>query len=457
VTRAAAALANACLFPSFPGLEPPGWIRSFLAAGGGGIVLFSYNIAAREQLATLAAELRSERPEALVAIDEEGGDVTRLEASEGSSYPGNAALGAVDDVGLTDGIAASVGAELAAAGINWNLAPVADVNAPKNPVIGVRSFGSEPVRVAAHVAAFVRGLQRAGVAACVKHFPGHGSTAQDSHVELPTVVGPVEAGLEPFRAAVEAGAQTIMTAHVRVPKLGDVPATINPLVVTGILRGDLRFDGVVMADALEMKGLSAAMGVEEAAVQALAAGVDALCVGHDLGEGDVAQIRAAIVAAVDAGRLPVERLEEAAARLRRVGEWTLQERPSIEVDRALGSEAARRALVVEGDVVVPSGASVVELRPPANIAAGDDDRSFASAVIVREGEVAPRADVVVVRDAHRHSWMRDAADADGCVVVEVGLPVWRPPRSRGYLATYGRSRVSLEAAAERLGLLAGVR
>src|SRR4029077_2443011 len=129
----------------------------------------------------------------------EGGDVTRLEAATGSSYPGNAALGVVDDVELSEKVAASLGAELADAGVNLDFAPVADVNSnPDNPVIGIRSFGGSFELVSRHVAALVRGLQGHGVAACAKHFPGHGTTQADSHLELPVVTEDVRPGLEPF-------------------------------------------------------------------------------------------------------------------------------------------------------------------------------------------------------------------------------------------------------------------
>src|SRR5688500_7580512 len=160
-------LAAACLLPSFRGLTVPDWIRGWLDRGVGGVVLFAGNVQDEEQLARLTADLRG-----LVAVDEEGGDVTRLEAATGSSYPGNLALGVVDDVELTRQVAAAMAADLARAGVTVNLAPVADVNTnPDNPVIGVRSFGSEPELVARHVAAFVEGTQHVGVAACAKHFP----------------------------------------------------------------------------------------------------------------------------------------------------------------------------------------------------------------------------------------------------------------------------------------------
>ncbi|MGH3003121.1 MAG: glycoside hydrolase family 3 protein, partial [Gaiellaceae bacterium] len=301
-------LAAACLFPSFEGAEAPDWIRRLLAEGGGGVVLFATNVPSRESLAELCAALHAERDGVLLAIDEEGGDVTRLEWEEGSSYPGNGALGAIDDPALTGQTAEAIGGDLAAVGVNWDFAPVADVNVPLNPVIGARAFGDDPGLVAEHVAAFVRGLQRAGVAACAKHFPGHGATEQDSHLELPTVAGPPDAGLPPFRAAIAAGVRSIMTAHVRVPAFGDEPASVNRRLIDGLLRGELGYDGLVICDALDMKAVSASIGVEEAAVRALAAGVDALCLGPRFVEEQTAAIRAAIVAAVGAGRLSEERL-----------------------------------------------------------------------------------------------------------------------------------------------------
>src|SRR5262249_23748097 len=156
-----------------------------LERGLGGVVLFARNIAGPEQLAELTAALRAGRHDLLVAVDEEGGDVTRLEADRGSSYPGNCALGAVDDVELTRRIGAALRGDLTGVGIDLDLAPVADVNSnPENSVIGVRSFGADPALVARHVAALVSGLQSAGVAACAKHFPGHGDTALDSHFDL---------------------------------------------------------------------------------------------------------------------------------------------------------------------------------------------------------------------------------------------------------------------------------
>jgi beta-N-acetylhexosaminidase len=445
-------LAAACLLPSFPGTDVPDWIHRFVDRGGAGILLFAYNAPSRDGLRELTARLRAERGDLLLAIDEEGGDVTRLEWREGSSYPSAAGLGAVGDVALTEQVGTAIAADLAAVGVNWDLAPVADVNVPENPVIGVRAFGDEAGLVADHVAAFVRGLQRLHVAACAKHFPGHGATEQDSHLELPVVTGDLDAALEPFRAAVVAGVQSIMTAHVRIPQLGQAPATLNERAIGGLLREELRFGGVVLADALEMKALSGTVGVEPAAVAALAAGVDLLCVGHDLGEEDVLSIERAVVAAVADGRLAEDRLVEAASRVEALAGWA---RAASDGSGADGAGAARRALEIAGEVALRPGAPIVELRPRANIAAGEHEHGLPAALIVREGEPVPEAGAYVVRDAHRHAWMRDAADREGVVVVEVGLPVWRPERARGYVATYGAGRASLDAAAEVLQARAG--
>ncbi len=423
-------LGAALVLPSFPGVEPPDWIRRFLADGGRGIVLFSYNV---DDLPALAASLRAEREDVLLALDEEGGDVTRLEWREGSSYPSAAALGALDEPALTEEVAAAIAADLAAAGVNWNFAPVADVNVPANPVIGVRSFGSDPALVARHVAAAVRGFQRVGVAACAKHFPGHGSTVEDSHLSLPALVGPIEAGLEPFRAAIGAGVASIMTAHIKV---NADAATLDHAILHDLLRRELGFEGAIVADALEMKGVSARHGVVDAAVLAVEAGADALIVGHDVGETDTLRI----ITALDE-RVSPERLEEAGARVTSLAAFA---RPrDAKVDRGAALGAAERAVRVDGDISFAGDPSIVELRPIANIAAGEAEHGLAPR-IVREGEPIPDADVYVVRDVHRHPWM-EAVDRPGAVVVEIGLPVWRPQSARGYVSSLGGGRASLEA------------
>jgi beta-N-acetylhexosaminidase len=468
-------LALRCLFPGFPGLEPPDWIRRLLTDGLGGVVLYAWNVEGAEQVAGLTAALHAEGERALVAIDEEGGDVTRLEAGTGSSYPGNAALGVIDDVELTERVGAAMGGDLAEVGVTLDLAPVADVNSnPLNPIIGIRSFGSEPELVARHVAAFVRGLQSAGVAACAKHFPGHGDTDTDSHLALPTIRVDLETllvrELVPFRAAIDAGVLSIMTAHIVVPVLDDVPATTSRAILHRLLREELGYDGVVMTDALEMRAISAKVGVEEGAIQALIAGADALCLGHDLGDESVHAIVAAVVDAVRSGRLDEARVVDAARRIEATATWAVfYEQVRTRIGPDVGAEAARRALRIEGDVRLSRPALVVELGPPPTIAAGTLrqgpgdwlKRHLPDTELISLHGWPASADghgrqlVIVARDAHRHRWEQEAIEAllareADAVVVEVGLPQWRPAGAAGYIATYGAARVNVEAAAKRL-------
>jgi len=451
--------AAACLFPGFHGDATPDWLKGLLGQGLGGVVLFGRNIRDPEQVAALTASLRAERPELIVATDEEGGDVTRLETAGGSSFPGNLALGAIDDPSLTRRVAAAIGGELAAVGIDLDLAPVADVLVdPASAIVGVRSFGSDPQLVARQVAAFVEGLQSVGVAACAKHFPGHGETVADSHLELPSSDASLdvlrERALPPFAAAVEAGARAVMTAHIHFDAFGEEPATWNAAVVE-LLRTELGFDGVVMTDALEMQGAGGPEGMERSAVRALAAGADALCLGADMTPELVEGVHAAIVSAVGDGRLAEERLAEAARRVAELAAWTS---PRPLADREAGAEAARRALRVEGDPAVGENALVIELWPEPTIAAGAADHGLGEllgveTIRLHEGDPLPSAGdrplVLALRDAHRHAWQRELV-VPGAVVVETGVPAWRPADVQAYVATYGAGRANLAAAAEAL-------
>jgi beta-N-acetylhexosaminidase len=462
-------LAAGTLLAGFEGPTVPEWLRGWLELGLGGVVLFARNVESPEQVAELTAALRAERDGLVIAIDEEGGDVTRLEAERGSSYPGNWALGAVDDPGLTEEVAGAIGADLARVGVNVDLAPVADVNVqPENPIVGVRAFGSDPDLVSRHVAAFVTGLQAGGVAACAKHFPGHGDTTEDSHLELPVVErdeAPMAEMLAPFRAAIEAGTKAVMTAHIQVAGLDDAPGTLSEAVLGGLLRRELGFGGTVVTDALEMRAVSATVGAEEGAVLALLAGADALCLGHDLRPESV---HAAVVAAVRDGRLDEARVAEAASRVAELGR-SGGARDGEAAPQGIGLDAARRALESQGDVALTRPPLVVELRSRASIAAGAANHGLADSldsVAVVGLHDAPldarnlvaehfgRQVVVVVRDAHRHPWQQVAAQAlldaapDG-ILVEVGVPLWRP-EGTNYVATSGHGRVNLEAAAELL-------
>jgi beta-N-acetylhexosaminidase len=327
-------LADAVLQPGFVGTTPPAWLRRRLAGGLGGVTLFSRNIVDPAQVAALTAALRAENPDVVVAVDEEAGDVTRLESRTGSSRPGNLALGAVDDPELTEAVARDLGHELAAVGVTLNYAPDADVNSnADNPVIGVRSFGADPALVARHTAAWVRGLQSAGVAACAKHFPGHGNTSVDSHHAAPMIEASREelfaVELRPFQAAMAAGVQSIMSAHLFVPAIDpDFPATLSRRLLTDLVRGEMGFDGLIVTDGIEMAAVARPYGLAGAAVRALVAGADVICVGGETADEQTAiALRDAIVDAVVAGTLAEERLAGAAERVRRLARWTAANLP----------------------------------------------------------------------------------------------------------------------------------
>lgn len=340
------------LLVSLPGPSLPEQTARWLDRGLGGIVLFARNIEDPLQLRELCRRIREVRPDALIALDEEGGEVTRLEAAGGSCWPGARVLGTVDDTDLTTQAAGMIAAELRAAGANVNLAPVADVpTAVADPVIGNRAFGEDPVTVGRHVRAFVAGTQGGGVAACAKHVPGHGAAAADSHLELPVVDVPaaelLRRHLSPFADAVDAGVAMMMTAHVVYSCLDSRPATVSPKVIGDLIRGELGYRGVVATDALNMGAIARTTGIVGGAIAALAAGADLLCVNGDL-DSQAAMV-VALEEAVGAGEVPLARVEEAAQRVAAVASAfplpaDLAASPPSLTRRGLGLAAARRAL-----------------------------------------------------------------------------------------------------------------
>ncbi|MFI9815273.1 glycoside hydrolase family 3 protein [Saccharothrix variisporea] len=462
-------LAAAVLLPGFHGTTAPDWLLKRVADGLGGVVLFGRNVVDDEQVTALTAALRGVRPDVVVGIDEEGGDVTRLDAGRGSEVPGNHALGAADDLALTREVAASIGARLAACGVSLNLAPSADlVLTLEDPVIGVRSFGSDPARAGAHVAAFVEGMQAVGVAACAKHFPGHGASTVDSHVAVPVLPRTEEelreVELVPFRAAVQAGVRSVMTGHLVVPAWGDAPATLNPRAVA-VLREELGFTGAIITDGLDMKAVGGDLA--QGSVRALVAGVDALCLGGEpLDDDGIQWLVDSIVAAVERGELSRERLAEAARRTAALGT------PPAAVDGhdpEIGLRAARRAVSVSGSLKLSGAPLVLDLAVEPSIAVGDVPwglgpylaelvpGTVTSSARTAE-EVAAQADgrtiVVVTREAHRHPWARDlvlslVSIGLDLVHVETGVP-GPDLGTAARVNTHGGSRVCLRAAAERI-------
>jgi beta-N-acetylhexosaminidase len=455
-----ATLALRVQLPGFPTIDDE--VRGLFAEGLGGLCLFGSNTdAGPEAVARLTASIHERAPGAVVAVDEEGGDVTRLHAASGSPVLGAAALGVADDPELTEATGRAVGTELAALGITLDLAPVADVNTnAANPVIGTRSFGSDPDHAATHVAAWVTGLQSAGVAGCVKHFPGHGDTAADSHLELPTVTADLitltERELVPFATAVASGTRAVMTSHLLVNALDPtLPATLSRGVL-GVLRDRLAFDGVIVTDALDMAGVSGSRSIPEAAVMALDAGADLLCLGSETDPALVREIQGAVVDAVRAGRLAEERLQEAVARLDRLPA-PRSASPVETVDDATQLAGARRALQVDRPLPDLTGATVVQVATSASIAVGSVPWGLPpDLTITPDANALPGTGPVVlqVRDAHRHPAIatlvtRMCDSGRATVLVEWGWPgPYDGPAPR--LCTHGDSRPMRTAVAEVL-------
>ncbi|GAA2524784.1 glycoside hydrolase family 3 N-terminal domain-containing protein [Rarobacter incanus] len=316
---------RATLMPGFVGLAAPAWLLDLLPEGLESACLYGANVRDREQVTNIGRALRLANGHVLAAIDEEGGEVTRLHYVDGSPYPGAAVLGRIGDAQYTHRVGRDVGEDALSAGFDLVLAPVADINSnPANPVIGTRSFGATPQVVADQVEAWLRGCAATGAIPCVKHFPGHGDTNADSHLELPTVGASAatlrDRELVPFVAAIAAGAQAIMTSHIVLKALDPTaPATLSAPILTDLLRGELGFTGVIVSDALDMKGASGTIGIPAAAVRSLGAGCDLLCLGPGTTPALLDAVESAIVNAVDEGVLPRSRVAQAAARVRQLG------------------------------------------------------------------------------------------------------------------------------------------
>lgn len=343
------------LIAGFDGLEIPVELRSLAREFGlGGVILFARNVSSVEQVAEVcfeAARLTPDMP-AWVSVDQEGGRVARLK-SPCTEWPPMATLGRAGDVALAERFARALAAEMKAIGVSLDYAPVLDIHTnPKNPVIGDRALADTAEAVARLGQAIVRALQAEGVAACGKHFPGHGDTSTDSHLELPLVEHPLErlreVELRPFQAAIEADVATIMTAHILLPALDEArPATLSRRIVTGLLRESLGYGGVILSDDLEMKAIARDYQVPSAAVLAVEAGCDGVLICSGDWETQAAALEA-LIHAVEDERLPRTRVEDALARQRQAKERFLpafaRQRPtSLQALRAtLGQDAHRR-------------------------------------------------------------------------------------------------------------------
>jgi beta-N-acetylhexosaminidase len=416
-------------------------------------------------------------------------------------FPGNMAVGASGDPGLAGEIARATATELRALGINMDLAPVVDVNTnPLNPVIGVRSFGSDPQLVSQMGVQTVAGLQSGGVSAVVKHFPGHGDTSVDSHRDLPVVPHPL-ARLEsleflPFEAAMQAGVDGVMTAHLYLPAIEpqqDLPATLSESVLTGLLRERLGYQGLILTDALDMEAIKRDRSAAEAAVEAFEAGADMLLIAgitpedrRHLGEGPPALLAAVRSGRVSEARVDASVLRVLEAKARRgvlPGASPAQPAPELAVlndpaHRALALDAARKAVTLQRDdghlLPLRSSARVLVVVPdaPTRSLAQDDElasslldavRRFAPGAVGASPQAAASAaasaDVVVLGtyDLAQNPAQQALAQAlaqTGAPVVAVSLrgpyDAAAEPAIGTVLAVYGDRPVHLQAAAEAL-------
>jgi beta-N-acetylhexosaminidase len=361
---------------------PDGWLEGSQAwlddLQPAGVILFKRNLpadfdAARAAIARLHAWATARGETLLVAMDEEGGFVTQTNAWM-PTPPSARALAWAAEPAATRAAFHAYGRRLRDLGVDLDFAPVCDVNNnPQNPVIGVRAFGSEPSLVAGYAQAVHDGLREAGVLSCAKHFPGHGDTDVDSHLALPVLphgrdhLEAVE--LVPFRALLP-HVPVVMVAHLACPQIGDgaLPATLSPRIATELLRGELRFDGVAVTDAMDMQGVASQFGYEEAAVRAMLAGCDLLLYCFEIDRPQRA--RAGLRAALESGRLPRARLEQAAARVERLqslaaargdARRAAEPLPEAGADAARYRDLCRQALRVQN----PAGWRAIQQRAAA--------------------------------------------------------------------------------------------
>ncbi|MDQ3811025.1 MAG: beta-N-acetylhexosaminidase [Chloroflexota bacterium] len=333
-----------------PGLAPREYPDRL---GAGGIIVDRHTYSGPRQMAEYVAEAQRAARERngvplFVCCDQEGGH-NRFTHTGATEVPPSMGVAASGDPSAATDAAALLASELVAMGVNWNFAPVVDVNTnPANPIIGVRAYSDDPLMVSAFATAAIHAYQAAGLLACAKHFPGHGDTALDSHVALPALphdrarLEAVE--LPPFRAAIDAGVATIMTAHLRLPALDlERVGTLSAPIVSGLLRGELGFDGMVVTDALEMAAIADEWEEPEAVVEAIVAGCDTLLTGRVPEQNS--RVHSALVQAVRSGRISERRFEDALRRVLRAKASYLAAAVDPDPERAareVGSEPHRQ-------------------------------------------------------------------------------------------------------------------
>jgi beta-N-acetylhexosaminidase len=335
----------------------------------GGVILFAKNVQSAAQVRDLCADLQTlggEGRPLFISIDQEGGIVNRLQFDEAPLSPGNMALGAAANDDYVYQTSLACGAYMRALGINLNFAPCVDVNNnAANPIIGIRSFGESPERVSRYGTLSARGYRDAGMLPCAKHFPGHGDTALDSHLQLQSVAHERprldEVELAPFRALIDENVEMIMTAHIVFPALDakPVPATLSAPILTGLLRRDLGFNGVIITDSMSMHAIAGNYGAGPAAVASVLAGADIVLACGELGvQVETAQ---ALLAAAESGQLPLERIDDAVRRILSLKEWLARQPPPRTTEP--GVYDYMRQVARAGITLVKNEGQLLPLRP----------------------------------------------------------------------------------------------
>lgn len=455
--------------PGFGGAVVPEWIKPWLENGLGSVTLFASNTPNFETASKLISDIRSYNPDVLIAIDEEGGDVTRLFVREGSRYPTPALLGQCDDEDLTFRSYSSMGAILKSLGVDITYAPVADVVAyENNPIVGVRSFGMSSDVVNRHVLQAVRGLQSSGVSACVKHFPGHGAVLEDSHHDLPRIKisknDYERIHIQPFKNAIASGVSAVMIGHLIAECLDpNLPASLSSKILRDYLRSELGFKGLIVTDALDMGALGGPTKIHESALNALAAGADLLCFS---GMGDQSQFVVNsfewIQSALNRGEISEESLIESSER---IGEIRARNLKSTEVEQNIDYKELMSGFEVLGDVELSSSAiNLVEIGTKPTIAAGDVSwgihRELRSVGINCEihasdaENLASKKLVVAFRDAYRDGPLLATLNRlnqrfPDAIFIDMGWPT-REFEPRNLIRAYGSSAIVSQAVAARI-------
>ena len=455
--------------PGFGGAVVPEWIKPWLEKGLGSVTLFASNTPNFEVTTKLIKELRSYNPHVIITIDEEGGDVTRLFVREGSRYPTPALLGQCDDEELTYSSYHSMGTVLRELGIDMTYAPVADVVAfENNPIVGVRSFGMSTDIVTRHVGQAVRGLQNAGVGACVKHFPGHGAVLEDSHHDLPHIkMGLAEYESQhilPFKQAVNSGVAGVMIGHLIIEALDKkLPASLSGKVIQEYLRGILKFDGLVVSDALDMGAIGGPAKIHESALKALTAGTDLLCFS---GMGDQSQFVLSsfdwIKSAIDSGSLSITSLQESE---KRITDWRQKINSKSATSPLIDFKELIRGFEISGSVELDAGViNLVEIGTKPTIAAGDvswgmhrELRAVGIACDIHASDaesLSTKKLVVAFRDAYRDAPLLATLNRlydryPEAIFIDMGWPT-REFAPKNLIRAFGSSAVISQAVAQRM-------